>query len=66
MLAREPSLPPPTITAWWPRSLTPPQLEVTARRATDEVMMIRPLRDRTLPMPPLAASDVVFWRGDLF
>ena len=66
MLAREPSLPPPAITAWWPRSLTPPQLEVTARRATDEVMMIRPLRDRTLPMPPLSASDVVFWRGDLF
>ena len=66
MLAREPSLPPPAITAWWPRSLTPPQLEVTARRATDEVMMIRPLRDRTLPMPPLAASDVVFWRADLF
>jgi hypothetical protein len=29
-------------------------------------MMIRPLRDRTLPMPPIAASDVVFWHGDLF
>jgi predicted N-acetyltransferase YhbS len=66
MLAREPSLAAPAITAWWPHSLTPPQLEVAARRATDEVMMIRPLRDRTLPMPPLNASDVVFWRGDLF
>ena len=66
MLAREPSQPPPEIAAWWPQSLTPPQLEVSARRATDEVMMIRPLRDRTLPMPPLAASDVVFWHGDLF
>lgn len=66
MLAREPSLAPPTITGWWPHSLTPPQLEIAARRATDQVMMIRPLRDRTLPMPPLAASDVVFWHGDLF
>jgi predicted N-acetyltransferase YhbS len=66
MLAREPSITAPEITAWWPHSLTPPQLEVSARRATDEVMMIRPLRDRTLPMPPLAASDVVFWHGDLF
>jgi predicted N-acetyltransferase YhbS len=66
MLAREPSLPAPTITAWWPHSLTPPQLEVAARRATAQVMMIRPLRDRTLPMPPLAASDVVFWHADLF
>jgi predicted N-acetyltransferase YhbS len=66
MLAREPSLMPPLITAWWPHSLMPPQLTITGRRPTDAVMMIRPLRDRTLPMPPLAASDVVFWHGDLF
>jgi hypothetical protein len=30
------------------------------------VMMIRSLRDRTLPMPPLLASDIVYWHGDLF
>ncbi|MGD9904619.1 MAG: GNAT family N-acetyltransferase [Vicinamibacterales bacterium] len=66
MLAREPSLDPPRIDAWWPHTLTPPQLDVTARRPTDEVMMIRPLRDRTLPMPPLHAADVLWWRGDLF
>jgi predicted N-acetyltransferase YhbS len=66
MLAREPSLTPPVITAWWPHSLMPPQLTIAGRRPTDAVMMIRPLRDRTLPMPPLAASDVVFWHGDLF
>jgi hypothetical protein len=29
-------------------------------------MMLRPLRDRTLPMPPLAEADVMFWHGDLF
>lgn len=66
MLAREPSLPAPTIGAWWPHDLRPPQLDVLAGRPTGEVMMIRPLRDRTLPMPPMAASDVVYWHADLF
>jgi hypothetical protein len=30
------------------------------------VLMIRPLKDRTLPLPPLAAEDVVYWRSDYF
>ncbi len=66
MLAREPSLEPPRITGYWPHDLRPPQLEVAAIKPSDEVMMIRPLRDRTLPMPPLSASDIAFWHGDLF
>jgi predicted N-acetyltransferase YhbS len=66
MLAREPAEHPPAITGWWPHLLAPPQIEVVSRRASEEVLMLRPLRDRTLPMPPLAASEVVFWRGDLF
>jgi Acetyltransferase (GNAT) domain len=66
MLAREPAAEPPRITGFWPHALSPPQVDVVSRRPTDEVMMIRPLRDRTLPMPPLAASDVVYWHGDLF
>ena len=66
MLAREPSLEPPRIIGLWPHGLMPPQVETIARKSTAEVMMIRPLRDRTLPMPPIAASDVVFWHGDLF
>jgi predicted N-acetyltransferase YhbS len=66
MLAREPSLAPPEITAWWPHALAPPQVEVAGRRPTDEVLMLRPLRDRTLPMPPIGAQDVLIWRGDLF
>lgn len=66
MLAREPSLEPPRIVGLWPHDLLPPQIEIAARKPTDEVLMIRPLRDRTLPMPPLAASDIVFWHGDLF
>lgn len=66
MLAREPSVEPPRIIGLWPHDLRPPQLETITRKSTAEVMMIRPLRDRTLPMPPLGASDVVFWHGDLF
>lgn len=66
MLAREPSIAPPRIVGLWPHDLQPPQLESLERKPTSEVMMIRPLRDRTLPMPPMAASHVVFWHGDLF
>jgi hypothetical protein len=29
-------------------------------------LMLRPLQDRTLPLPPLAAEDVVYWRSDYF
>lgn len=66
MLARDPAEEPPRITGLWPHALNPPQIEVVSRRSTDEVMMLRPLRDRTLPMPPLAASDIFYWHGDLF
>jgi hypothetical protein len=66
MLAREPSIEPPRIAGLWPQALQPPQVEVASRRPATEVMMLRPLRDRTLPMPPLAEADVMFWHGDLF
>ena len=66
MLAREPSLSAPRISGFWPHALQPPQVEIAARQSTEQVMMIRPLRDRTLPMPPLNASDVLYWHGDLF
>jgi hypothetical protein len=65
MLAREPSVEPPRIIGLWPhpdaaadrdhRPQSPPPSD-------DDP----PLRDRTLPMPPIAASDVVYWHGDLF
>jgi predicted GNAT family acetyltransferase len=66
MLARDPTADPPRISGFWPHALTPPQVDIASRRPTDEVMMLRPLRDRTLPMPPLAASDIVYWHADLF
>jgi GNAT superfamily N-acetyltransferase len=66
MLARHPSEAVPDIRGWFPHSLTPPQVQVAAATPTSEVLMIRPLRDRTLPLPPLSAEEVVFWHGDYF
>jgi predicted N-acetyltransferase YhbS len=66
MLARHPSERLPEIKCWWPQSLTPPQLKVAASIPTQEVLMIRPLRDRILPLPPLAAPEVVFWHSDYY
>jgi hypothetical protein len=33
---------------------------------TTDVLMLRPLQDRTLPLPPMAAEDVLYWRLDYF
>ncbi len=66
MLARYPSERLPEIRGWWPQSLLPPQLKVVASIPTQEVLMIRPLRDRMLPLPPLAAAEVVYWHADYF
>jgi GNAT superfamily N-acetyltransferase len=66
MLARDPGEPVPDIRGWFPHSLTPPQVRVAHAAPTNEVLMIRPLRDRTLPLPPLSAAEVVFWHADYF
>jgi len=66
MLAREPTHATPEIHAWWPSGWAPPQLEITGTRQTAEVMMLRPLQDRTLPLPPLEASQIVYWHADVF
>jgi GNAT superfamily N-acetyltransferase len=66
MLARYPSERLPEIKCWWPKALVPPQLKVAASTPTQSVLMIRPLRDRILPLPPLAGAEVVYWHGDYF
>ena len=66
MLARNPTERLPEIKAWWPQALLPPQLKIAAATPTQEVLMIRPLRDRILPLPPLAAAEVVYWHSDYF
>lgn len=66
MLARHPGERLPEIKGWWPKALIPPQLKVAAITPTQSVLMIRPLRDRMLPLPPLAAAEVVYWHADYF
>jgi hypothetical protein len=66
MLARHPGEALPDIRGWFPSSLNPPQVQIAHAAPTSEVLMIRPLRNRTLPLPPLSAAEVVFWHGDCF
>ena len=66
MLARQPAERIPEIRCWWPQGLVPPQVKIAASSPTQEVLMIRPLRDRILPLPPLAAAEVVYWHADYF
>ncbi len=66
MLARHPAERIPEIKCWWPQGLVPPQVKIAASSPTQEVLMIRPLRDRILPLPPLAAAEVVYWHADYF
>jgi GNAT superfamily N-acetyltransferase len=66
MLARHPAERLPEIKCWWPHGLLPPQVTIAAASPTQEVLMIRPLRDRILPLPPLAAAEVVYWHADYF
>ncbi|HXG87301.1 MAG TPA: GNAT family N-acetyltransferase [Vicinamibacterales bacterium] len=65
MLARTPHLDPPEIRAWLPAHFAPPQI-TRVDTPTAEVMMVRPLKDRTLPLPPLDATQVAFTRLDYF
>jgi GNAT superfamily N-acetyltransferase len=66
MLARHPGERLPEIRCWWPQAFVPPQVQVASSTPTREVLMVRPLQDRILPLPPLAAADVVYWHSDYF
>lgn len=66
MLARHPGEQLPQIKGWWPHALVPPQIRIAASAPTESVLMIRPLRDRILPLPPLTAAEVVYWHSDYF
>ena len=66
MIARTPHLPAPEIRAWLPHDFTPPQVTRVQTQPIPEVMMIRPLKDRSLPLPPLDGSQVAYCRLDYF
>jgi predicted N-acetyltransferase YhbS len=66
MLARTPHLDAPEIRAWLPQGFRPPQLDIVEAHQAAEVLMIRPLKDRTLPLPSIGREDVVYPRLDYF
>ena len=66
MIARTPHLSAPEIRAWLPHGFVPPQVTRIDEETRAGVMMIRPLQDRTLPLPPLEAQQVAYWRNDYF
>jgi GNAT superfamily N-acetyltransferase len=64
LVAREPSQRVPLIRAWWPRSFpVPPQLRLSDRSDSRDLLMVRPFVD--LPRP-LTTDDVFYWRSDYF
>jgi GNAT superfamily N-acetyltransferase len=66
LVARHPGEAPPVIRAWWPHGLTPPQLTISRRGATAEVMMMRVLDPALAVDPWLAEGQTCFWHGDAF
>jgi GNAT superfamily N-acetyltransferase len=66
LIARDPAEQRPTIVAWLPEALRPPQLDVVSERAPLDVMMIKPLTEKGTPSTPLGRGDVLYWRADLF
>jgi hypothetical protein len=64
LVAREPAHRLPLIRAWWPRSMpVPPQIELTERGDSRDVLMVRPLADVAVPE---SADEVFYWRSDYF
>jgi GNAT superfamily N-acetyltransferase len=66
LLARHPGERAPTIRAWWPDRLRPPQLEIARRGLASEIFMIRPLHDDLRIEPWLTEGDTIYWNGDAF
>jgi len=66
MLARAPADASPEIRSWWPMATAPPQVTVAETLPPEPVLMVRPLTDRRLPLPPLDPRDVVYRRLDYF
>jgi GNAT superfamily N-acetyltransferase len=64
LMAREPAHRTPLIRAWWPRAMpVPPQLELTDRIDSRDILMLRPLADVAVPE---TVDDVFYWRSDYF
>jgi GNAT superfamily N-acetyltransferase len=66
LLAREPTLRRPTIRAWLPASLRPPQVTISRTQPAHDVMMVRPLTPAAGAAVGVREDDLLYWRGDVF
>ena len=64
LIAREPVERRPTIRAWLPRGLVPPQVTIVSTKPSTDVLMVRSLGS-TVVQPRLSGADVLYWRGDI-
>ena len=65
LIAREPVERRPTIRGWLPPGFVPPQVAITSAAPSENVLMLRPLRQRAIE-PVLSGDAVLYWRGDIF
>lgn len=61
LIAREPAERRPTIQAWLPPGFQPPQLTIASAMSSTAAIGVRLLNSGAI-VPPLAASDALFWR----
>jgi GNAT superfamily N-acetyltransferase len=66
LIARQPAERPPAIRAWLPPGFVPPQIAIAASPPSRDIMMVRPLSPAAESARSLGATDVLYWRGDLF
>jgi len=66
LLAREPTVRRPTIRAWLPASLRPPQVTISQTQPAHDVMMVRPLTAAAAAAVDLREDELLYWRGDIF
>ena len=64
LVAREPTHAPPLIRTWWPATFAvPPQVTLTGRTDSRDIMMMRPLAGVRIPTK---SEEVFYWRADYF
>jgi hypothetical protein len=65
LIAREPAESRPVIRGWLPPGFLPPQVTIASASPAPPLLLVRALSSRVRGLQ-LAASDVVYWRNDLF
>ena len=66
LIARAPAERRPTIVAWLPDALVPPQVTVIGVEPSAEVMMVKPLTAAGAAATSLTESEILYWRSDAF